>query len=65
MENNINKEDLKKNLSKKDLETVEAYQKIHARIGELRSQMDEIKNETHSLIQKLDQMRNEDNKNNK
>lgn len=60
MENNFNPKDLTKNLSQEDLERIQDYQRIHTRLRILRSQMDEIKEETHDLIETLEKLRIED-----
>lgn len=65
MKNSINKDDLTKNLSAEELKKVQEYQNIHNRLRILRSQMDEIKEETHDLIETLDKMRTKENKNKK
>mgnify|MGYP000397232999 CR=1 FL=1 len=62
MENNINPEDLTKGLSHEQLEKIQDYQRIHARLRILRAQMDEIKEETHDLIETLEKLRIEENK---
>lgn len=63
MEVNKNQEDLTKNLSPEELSQVKDYQKIHSRIRVLKAQMDEIKEETHDLIETLEKMRLKDKKN--
>lgn len=62
MENNINPEDLTKGLSSEDLEKIQDYQRIHTRLRILKAQMDEIKQETHDLIETLEKLRIEENK---
>lgn len=61
MENNLNHSDLTKGLSHEELERIQDYQRIHNRLRILRSQMDEIKEETHDLIETLDKLRLQDN----
>lgn len=51
------------NLSKDELIKVQEYQKIHMRLRLLKSQMAEIQDETHNLIETLDKMRSNENKN--
>lgn len=63
MENNINQNDLTKGLSHEELERVQDYQRIHNRLRILRAQMDEIKEETHDLIETLDKLRLQDKNN--
>jgi ABC-type phosphate transport system auxiliary subunit len=63
MELNKNQEDLTKNLSPEELSQVKDYQRIHSRIRVLKAQMDEIKEETHDLIETLEKMRLKDKKN--
>lgn len=63
MEVNKNQEDLTKNLSPEELSQVKDYQRIHSRIRVLKAQMDEIKEETHDLIETLEKMRLKDKKN--
>jgi len=63
MEVNKNQENLTKNLSPEELSQVKDYQRIHSRIRVLKAQMDEIKEETHDLIETLEKMRLKDKKN--
>jgi len=62
MENNINPDDLTKDLTQEQLEKIQDYQRIHARLRILRAQMDEIKDETHDLIETLEKLRIQENK---
>lgn len=62
MESNINSNDLTKGLSQEELEKIQDYQRIHARLRILRAQMDEIKEETHDLIETLEKLRIQENK---
>ena len=55
---------LLEDLSKDELIKVQEYQKIHMRLRLLKSQMAEIQDETHNLIETLDKMRSTENKNN-
>jgi hypothetical protein len=55
---------LLEDLSKDELIKVQEYQKIHMRLRLLKSQMAEIQDETHNLIETLDKMRSTENNNN-
>jgi hypothetical protein len=54
---------LTENLSKEQLIKVQKYQEIHMRLRLLKSQMSDIQDETHDLIDELDKMRVKENKN--
>ena len=53
------------NLTEEQRAKIEEYQKIHMRLRLLKMQMEDIKDETHDLLETLSQMRVQDNKNNK
>ena len=55
--------ELTKNLSEDQLIKVKEYQKIHSRLQLLKSQMEQIQEETDNLIKRLDAMRLQENKN--
>lgn len=53
------------NLSDEQKARIKEYQQIHLRLRILKMQMEDIKDETHSLLETLDKIRVEDkNKNN-
>jgi len=52
------------NLTAEQQQKVKEYQKIHMRLRLLKMQMEDIKDETHNLLETLNSMRVEDNKNN-
>ena len=60
---NTDPKKLTENLSKEQLIKVQKYQEIHMRLRLLKSQMSDIKDETHDLIDELDKMRVKENKN--
>jgi|TARA_B110000503_G_scaffold42232_1_gene69245 hypothetical protein len=60
---NTDPKKLTENLSKEQLIKVQEYQKIHMRLRLLKSQMADIQDETHELIETLDKMRVKENKN--
>tara|TARA_R110000851_G_scaffold156671_1_gene299251 strand:+ start:421 stop:618 length:198 start_codon:yes stop_codon:yes gene_type:complete len=60
---NIDPKKLTEDLSKEQLIKVQKYQEIHMRLRLLKSQMSDIKEETHDLIVELDKMRVNENKN--
>jgi septation ring formation regulator EzrA len=60
---NTDPKKLTENLSKEQLDKVQEYQKIHMRLRLLKSQMADIQEETHDLIEELDKMREKENKN--
>jgi septation ring formation regulator EzrA len=59
----IDPKKLTEDLSKEQLIKVQKYQEIHMRLRLLKSQMSDIKDETHDLIDELDKMRVNENKN--
>ena len=60
---NIDSKKLTKDLSKDQLIKVQEYQKIHSRLQLLKSQMAKIQQETHELMETLNNMRAKENKN--
>jgi prefoldin subunit 5 len=60
---NIDSKKLTKDLSKDQLIKVQEYQKIHSRLQSLKSQMAKIQQETHELMETLNNMRAKENKN--
>jgi len=59
----IDPKKLTEDLSKEQLIKVQKYQEIHMRLRLLKSQMSDIQDETHDLIDELDKMRVNENKN--
>tara|TARA_R110000803_G_scaffold194107_1_gene257126 strand:- start:816 stop:1013 length:198 start_codon:yes stop_codon:yes gene_type:complete len=59
----IDPKKLTEDLSKEQLIKVQKYQEIHMRLRLLKSQMSDIKDETHDLIDELGKMRLNENKN--
>tara|TARA_R110000803_G_scaffold210253_1_gene281588 strand:+ start:986 stop:1183 length:198 start_codon:yes stop_codon:yes gene_type:complete len=60
---NTDPKKLTENLSNEQLIKVQKYQEIHMRLRLLKSQMSDIQDETHDLIDELDKMRVKENKN--
>ena len=60
---NTDPKKLTENLSNEQLIKVQKYQEIHMRLRLLKSQMADIQDETHDLIDELDKMRVKENKN--
>jgi len=60
---NLDPKKLIEDLSKDELLKVQKYQEIHMRLRLLKSQMADIQDETHDLIDQLDKMRAKENKN--
>lgn len=60
---NLDPKKLIEDLSKDELIKVQKYQEIHMRLRLLKSQMADIQDETHDLIDQLDKMRAKENKN--
>ena len=60
---NTDPKKLTENLSNEQLIKVQKYQEIHMRLRLLKSQMGDIQDETHDLIDELDKMRVKENKN--
>jgi hypothetical protein len=52
------------NLTDAQRAKIEEYKKIHMRLRLLKMQMEDIKEETHDLLETLNHMRVQDNKNN-
>jgi len=52
------------NLTDEQRAKIEEYKKIHMRLRLLKMQMEDIKEETHDLLETLNHMRVQDNKNN-
>jgi hypothetical protein len=52
------------NLTDEQRAKIEEYKKIHMRLRLLKMQMEDIKEETHELLETLNHMRVQDNKNN-
>lgn len=53
-----------KTYTEQELNTIQEYQQIHARLRILKAQMADIHDETNDLIETLDQMRLKENKQN-
>ena len=60
---NTDPKKLTENLSNEQLIKVQKYREIHKRLRLLKSQMSDIQDETHDLINELDKMRVKENKN--
>jgi len=52
------------NYTDEQLAKIKEYQQIHMRLRILKMQMEDIKDETHELLETLNEMRVKDNKNN-
>ena len=52
------------NYTEEQLAKIKEYQQIHMRLRILKMQMEDIKEETHDLLESLNGMRIQDNKNN-
>ena len=60
---NTDPKKLTENLSNEQLIKVQKYREIHKRLRLLKSQMSDMQDETHDLIDELDKMRVNENKN--
>ena len=60
---NTDPKKLTENLSNEQLIKVQKYREIHKRLRLLKSQMSDMQDETHDLIDELDKMRVKENKN--
>ena len=62
-ETNKPEQQVEQSFTKVQLEKIQEYQKIHARLRILKMQMNDIQDETHDLLETLNKMRIQDNKN--
>ena len=61
-ETNKPEQQVEQSFTKEQLEKIQEYQKIHARLRILKMQMNDIQDETHDLLETLNKMRIQDNK---